>query len=166
MIDGMKPPKQQAEPRQTKSKIKLEDSVDEPAFKTPEEIAKTDEVTKETSEEVNTPSFANSAETGSGFNPIAWFAGLGKKQKLLFAGIALLVIAGIGGGAWALFHKPAPKPASAPAEVKKEEPPKPIYSPLTGIAVTKEQSELPVTAIMIENSPDARPQSGLNQAGV
>ena len=48
-------------------------------------------------------------------------------------------------------------------------PPAPVvhYSPLTGIKVADEAAtKQAVTAIMIENSPDARPQSGIKQAGV
>ena len=41
-----------------------------------------------------------------------------------------------------------------------------IYSPLTGMEVSEAESKRPVTAIMIENSPDARPQSGLKDSGV
>ena len=50
----------------------------------------------------------------------------------------------------------------------KKEPPKPttVASPLSGVQVTPEQAAMPVTGVMIENSPDARPQSGLNSAGV
>jgi hypothetical protein len=44
--------------------------------------------------------------------------------------------------------------------------PKTVASRLTGLQVTPEQSQLPVTGVMIENSIDARPQSGLDQAGV
>lgn len=41
------------------------------------------------------------------------------------------------------------------------------YSQLTGLEVADEASATrPVTAIMIENSPEARPQSGLKQAGI
>lgn len=56
---------------------------------------------------------------------------------------------------------PPPKPAAKPAvEVK-------YYSPLTGVQVANEAAtKMTTTAIMIENSPDARPQSGLKQAGV
>jgi hypothetical protein len=44
---------------------------------------------------------------------------------------------------------------------------KKFYSPLTGTLVKNEAAtKQAVTAIMIENSPDARPQSGLKQAGV
>lgn len=52
--------------------------------------------------------------------------------------------------------KPAPKPA-----------PTKYYSPLTGEEVENEAAlTAPVTAIMIENSPDARPQSGIKDAGI
>lgn len=54
------------------------------------------------------------------------------------------------------------------ARIDMVEPPKPIfYSPLTGEKVANEAAaQQTVTAIMIENSPDARPQSGVKQAGV
>ena len=49
---------------------------------------------------------------------------------------------------------------------KKKAPPEKIYSNLTGLEVESEASKnAPVTAVMIENSPDARPQSGLKKAG-
>lgn len=65
----------------------------------------------------------------------------------------------------------SPAPAAAPVVVKHTiEPPKPAvkyYSPLTGVEVASEAAtKAPVTAIMIENSPDARPQSGLKNSGV
>lgn len=41
-----------------------------------------------------------------------------------------------------------------------------IYAPLSGLETTQELAARPVTGIMIENSPDARPQSSLSQAGV
>lgn len=57
-----------------------------------------------------------------------------------------------------------------PTVTVKEEP-KPVVepkvpSPLSGVQVTKAQASRPVTAIIIENSPDARPQSSINEAGV
>lgn len=64
------------------------------------------------------------------------------------------------------------EPAKAPMAEKKVAPvvvPKPVVyvSPLTGVEV-KDQAltKRTATAIMIENSPDARPQSGLRDAGV
>jgi hypothetical protein len=46
--------------------------------------------------------------------------------------------------------------------------PKPTkyYSQLTGLETDEVSSKRPITAIMIENSPDARPQSGLKDAGL
>jgi len=41
-----------------------------------------------------------------------------------------------------------------------------IYSPLTGLPTTQQLAQRPVTAVMIENSIDARPQAGLDEAGV
>lgn len=100
-------------------------------------------------------------------NPVTWFNDLTKKQKGLVIAAIVVVLIAIIGGVWALVsnNKPAPEP-TVTKEEPKEEPAAPIYSPLTGVKVTKEQSELPVIGVMIENSPDARPQSGLHKAGV
>lgn len=61
-----------------------------------------------------------------------------------------------------------PKRAGAPvASVKPTAAAKVFYSPLTGVKVPDQAStQQAVTGIMIENSPDARPQSGIKQAGV
>lgn len=74
-------------------------------------------------------------------------------------------------GAFVMFYQ-KPVPASAPAIIKPQTPappPKPVvyYSPLTGARVDSEAAaQEPVTAIMIENSPQARPQSGVFDAGI
>lgn len=65
----------------------------------------------------------------------------------------------------------SPKLADAPVKHAIKPSPKPeapkFYSPLTGNPVPDEAStKQAVTGIMIENSPDARPQSGLKDAGV
>lgn len=54
------------------------------------------------------------------------------------------------------------EPAPAP------EPPKPTTkaSPLTGLQLEPAIADRPIRAIVIENHPDARPQSGLGEAGV
>lgn len=56
---------------------------------------------------------------------------------------------------------------------KNPDPEKPVakealkfYSPLTGRETSQEKTRRAVTAVMIENSPEARPQSGLKEAGV
>jgi hypothetical protein len=93
-----------------------------------------------------------------------------KKQWIIAVVAVLVVVGGGSAGAYALLNHPKKAPVvSAPAPVaKKEEPPKPTTeaSKLTGVEVDPALNKRPVTAIMIENSPDARPQSGLNQAGV
>lgn len=70
-----------------------------------------------------------------------------------------------------LYQRPAR--LAAPAAITKPLPPTPppapvvYYSPLTGEKVANAAAtNQPVTAVMIENSPDARPQSGLKDAGV
>lgn len=99
-----------------------------------------------------------------------WWSSRTKKQKIIIAaaGVIALVLLCVGGF---LLLKPKPAPKPAPAVQKKEEvkePPKPTTeaSRLTGVQVPSEYNLLPVTGVMIENSPDARPQSGLSAAGV
>jgi hypothetical protein len=81
------------------------------------------------------------------------------------AGAILIVITG--GVAFAVLSQ---KPPEVHLDYVKPKPkPKPpvYYSPLTGLEVaTKAATTQAVTAIMIENSPDARPQSGIKDAGV
>jgi hypothetical protein len=99
----------------------------------------------------------------------AW-VGDHKKLSIFLAIIIVLLLAG---GGYALYVVLKPKPhiaAMKPAPVKETpkapEAPK-FYSPLTGLEVPDEATtKRQVTAIMIENSPDARPQSGLLTAGV
>ena len=141
---------------------------DEPAFRPPEKIAEIeiDNDTPMTTSEPK-PKFANSNKPRKRSSPKDWFLGLSKRQKIIAIVALVLLVGGGTVGAYKLLHKPAAKPAPAVKSEKPKEPTKTvIYSPLTGLPVTKEQSELPVTGIMIENSPDARPQAGLNQAGV
>jgi len=89
------------------------------------------------------------------------------KKQAIIGGIALVVVlVGIGAG-WTHFHH---KEAAAVVTVKphKQLPPQPttVPSTLTGLPVDPSVNKRPVTAVMIENSPDARPQSGLDSAGV
>ncbi|MNS40623.1 putative lipoprotein YerB precursor [compost metagenome] len=86
--------------------------------------------------------------------------------SLCVAGALLVLVAGITTYA-ALNQKPAEvKPAPIAKPAPKPEAPK-YYSPLTGLLVDNEAAtKQAVTAIMIENSPDARPQSGLKQSGM
>lgn len=89
------------------------------------------------------------------------------RKAALFAGGMIIIVSGIITFV-ILSQQPAPvsvktpvKTAPKPAEEVKH------YSPLTGLVVADEATtKQAVTAIMIENSPDARPQSGVKQAGV
>lgn len=92
---------------------------------------------------------------------------LSSKQRLISLTMSGLLLIAATFGALALFTSDPPVPE--PVRITpKAEPPKPttLPSPLTGIQVSPELAALPITGVMIENSPDARPQSGLNTAGV
>lgn len=89
------------------------------------------------------------------------------KRVLLLCGIGLIVvgIAGVSSYLYLQHYKPT---MVTIIPFKKPPPPKPttVASTLTGLQVDPSVNDRPVTAVMIENSLDARPQSGLDQAGV
>lgn len=81
------------------------------------------------------------------------------------AGIGIITAASL--IAFAVLYRPPQEIVSQPKATPAPTPKVKYYSPLTGEEVPNElaTTEL-VTAIILENSPDARPQSGLKQAGV
>lgn len=82
----------------------------------------------------------------------------------LIVGAGLILAASI--TAFALLWQD-PKPMPSVVIPAKPKPVEKFYSPLTGEQVkNKAATTKPVTAIMLENSPDARPQSGLKDAEV
>lgn len=91
----------------------------------------------------------------------------GAAKNILKALVIIILLAGIGVGVYFLL-----KPSISRENLGKE--PLPIatadqiyYSPLSGLEVDNPSKiNQAATCIMIENSPDARPQSGLDQAGV
>lgn len=90
-----------------------------------------------------------------------WTKSLSNKQKVaLVFGLLLLIGLACAGTLWALNN--LSKPLSGTAVKTDTE----VQSKLTGLTVTADVNERQVTAVMIENSPDARPQSGLIDAGV
>jgi hypothetical protein len=93
---------------------------------------------------------------------------LSKKQWIIIGIAAVLVIGGGTVAAIQLFGKDEQKPvAQDQAEPEPVAKPVPLYSTLTGLPIKdKSVNSRPVTAIMIENSTYARPQSGLNKAGI
>lgn len=89
-----------------------------------------------------------------------------KAASIAIASVVVLLAGGL--VTFALFYD-KPEPVKKTVSVPRRTPPKPIiyYSPLTGEKVKDAAATTaPVTAIMIENSPSARPQSGLKEAGV
>lgn len=82
--------------------------------------------------------------------------------------IGAVLIALTAGAAALLLSQKAPDTPIAHTKSKPKPKPTPVYySPLTGEKVADEAAtKMAVTAIMIENSPDARPQSGIQEAGV
>ncbi|MGB3023753.1 MAG: DUF3048 domain-containing protein [Candidatus Saccharimonadales bacterium] len=87
-----------------------------------------------------------------------------KNLKYFFLLLGLIITTGAGLIIMLSLHREptisdkiiVPKPKPAPK----------FYSPLTGAETTEDATKRPVTAVMIENSPEARPQSGLKQGGV
>jgi hypothetical protein len=88
----------------------------------------------------------------------------GKKEWLVAAVLLLVGLLGV----LYLTHHHAKKPPAVHiiAHIVKPKPATTVASTLTGLPVDPSTNKRPVTAVMIENSTDARPQSGLGQAGV
>lgn len=138
----------------------------DPTFKTPEETAHEEPSPILPMVVTHTPVQPDAPKKRGGrFNFKNWH--LTRKQKIIGA-IAVVLLAFGAGAGWTLTHhkrtvvaeKPVHKTAPKPA-------PKIIYSTLTGLPVPDDSvNKRPVTAAMIENSLDARPQSGLGEAGV
>lgn len=84
--------------------------------------------------------------------------------RYFFAAIGIIVATGVGLLAMLATYKD-PGVTTLGSIIKKE--PKKFYSPLTGVEVADSAAtKRAVTGIMIENSPDARPQSGIKDSGV
>lgn len=139
-------------------------------FRTPDEVAATDDTG--TSPDEHSHSLEDS---GTNKNPRRsfrqWLKGITKKQWIIIGIVAACVL---GAGGFALYHfvlakKPAPiaRPVVVQKAVTPAPAPTPLVSTLTGLPISDASiNQRPVTAVMIENSQDARPQSGLSQAGV
>lgn len=89
------------------------------------------------------------------------------KKEWMVAGVVVLLIGGGTTLAMVLDQEPPPKPV-AKKVVKPKTAPKPttVPSTLSGLPVDPSINARPVIGVMVENSPDARPQSGLGQASV
>ena len=88
-----------------------------------------------------------------------------RTRTYLIVGATLIVAAG--GAAYAVLTQKLPEVKVSSVRPKPKPKPPVFYSPLTGEKVADEAAtKMPVTAIMIENSPDARPQSGIQESGI
>lgn len=102
------------------------------------------------------------------FSKLRDWANAHRKLSLVITGVTLVAIAA-GVAAFLVTQNPVTDvpPPKVSSSVKKEEPKPVFYAPLTGVEVADENATTkPVTAIMIENSPDARPQSGIKSSSV
>lgn len=89
------------------------------------------------------------------------------KKATGIVAVLFVVSLAIGTSALALAEKTTPKIDVPLTHAVTKKPDPKYYSPLTGLPVADEAATKGnVTAVMIENSPDARPQSGLQQADV
>jgi hypothetical protein len=97
-------------------------------------------------------------------HPKHWYNLTRQEQWVLFGGLLALFI-GILLASYFLVFKTDKVPL---APVQKKAPPAitTVAAPLTGLQIDPALAKRPVTAIMVENSLDARPQSGLQDAGV
>ena len=92
---------------------------------------------------------------------------LTKKQWIIVGIVAgVLVLAASGYWAWKASHPKNKTNVGSVQNAPAKPAPTVYYSNLTGLPVDPSVNQRPVTAVMIENSLDARPQSGLNEAGV
>jgi hypothetical protein len=135
----------------------------EPTFIPPEEVAENEIASKETFSHERTKKII-------GKHGINLHMPRGKKQWLIIILVLFFVLSGGVSAYWFGIHK-STKPVVAVVQapiVKKTIPPAPTteVSKMSGLEVPVGTNLKPVTAVMIENSPDARPQSGLKDASV
>lgn len=89
-----------------------------------------------------------------------------KKKRVFTALLVVVLVVLIGGGAYAYKKSHTTKTVVVKKTTAVVAKPTTEPSKLTGIKVAPEMNQRTVTGVMIENSPDARPQSGLLDAGV
>lgn len=89
-----------------------------------------------------------------------------KRSAIIIVAVLLVLGGGTTFAIMATHKKPVQKAATVAPKKKAAPAPQVITSPLTGMPVSADQSKRIVTGAMIENTPYARPQSGLKDAGV
>lgn len=145
------------------------------AFHTPEAVAQTEATSSNNPSERVEQAIGNMAVThkdapDNSQTPkrfMNWRWRYDRKTTMIIAGVAVLLI---GGGLTAAYlSQPKDKGGIVISKRGVYNPPKPkvIYSTFSGLPVADAGvNQRPVTGVMIENSTDARPQSGMNQANI
>jgi hypothetical protein len=121
--------------------------------------------TKKQSEEVQSEDVITLEEVNEK-QPKKFFHWVKRHKKAVLIGTLAAIV--MGGGAAMAFGVFGEKPQTTVIKVIKKQPAKPktVASPLSGVQVSPELAERPITGVVIENHTDARPQSGLQDAGV
>ncbi len=90
------------------------------------------------------------------------------KKQWIIAGVVMALLLGLASYAvyYFIIRDDSPPVVQMEPEPEPEAEPEPILSTVTGREVTAEINERPVYAVQIENSPEARPQSGLMEADI
>ncbi|HEX9594914.1 MAG TPA: DUF3048 domain-containing protein [Candidatus Saccharimonadales bacterium] len=84
--------------------------------------------------------------------------------RYILIGLTVVLVAWLGWIWWSIDQ--AVQRSQLDSKSSSEPAVKFVASPLTGINVSEELAKRPVIAVQVENSPEARPQSGLEDAGV
>lgn len=139
----------------------------EPDFKSPEEIATAeDQLAGE--EDTQLASENNDTQNSEPKKSRKfWSKNLTKKQKIILIVLLIVILLGLLFAAWKWKSRKMPATNNEPVAVKEEEPIATTEpSKLSGREVALDVNKRQVIGVMIENSPDARPQSGLRDASV
>lgn len=133
-------------------------------FQTPEEAAKADSIRQLANTLDNSPVTPVSPPTQSGWRQrltLHW-----PPRKKEFAIIGVFIIFSAFGVASFITRQPSAPVTAVDTKQKRDAKPTTVSSVLSGLPVDPVVNQKPVTAVMIENSPQARPQAGLGQASV
>ena len=100
-----------------------------------------------------------------------WFKGLSNKQRIMLVTGIIVAIGMLAFATWWFVLRvqpitPTPAVIEVPEEEEEEREPAIVPSKLTGLPVKPEVNKRQVTSVIVENSPDARPQSGISEAGI
>lgn len=163
MIDDFRPSNQTAKEGDSLKKNREN-------FQTPEEVAANDDVEQpaiiptESLTEDNQNKMASNKKSRLGRQKNHRFSIHWPQTKKGWAALVVVLLL-IGGGAFLLL-RPHNKPLNIASPLHITTKSNTVASPLSGVQVAPALAKLPVTGVMIENSDEARPQSGLSQAGV